>query len=153
VARHLYLSQMETTNAQGPGSWVCCADEMLNWGDNYCPRSHSPMCVEAKYMAISVTIQEVLFLRQIFTNLDHMPSRSTRMFEDNNGCMALATNPMTTGKTKHIDIRYHFIREVVKSGAAVVIEYCPATDMLAIVLTNCFLPTGMYLKHVGRILS
>ena len=29
------------------------------------------------------------------------------MFEDNKGCIALATNPMTTGKTKHIDVKYH----------------------------------------------
>jgi hypothetical protein len=48
--------------------------------------------------------------------------------------MALATNPMTTGETKHIDIRYHFIREVVNSKA-VTLEYCPTTDLLADVLT------------------
>ena len=74
------------------------------------------------------------------------------MLEDNSGCMALATNDMTTGKTKHIDIRYHFIREVVKSKA-VVIQYCNTSDMLADVLTKFSLPTALHLKHVGRMLS
>jgi hypothetical protein len=44
-----------------------------------------------------------------------MPTGSTRMLEDYDGCIALAINPMTMGKTKHTDIRYHFIREVIKS--------------------------------------
>ena len=75
--------------------------------------------VEAEYMAISAAVQEVLFLHQLNTNLDHTPASSTRMMEDNIGCMTLATNPMTTRKTKHIDVRYHFIREVVKSKAVI----------------------------------
>ena len=103
-------------------------------------------------MAISAAFQEVLFLRQLTTNLDHTPAFSTRMLEDNMGCIALATNPMTTGKTKDIDIRYHFICEVVKSKA-VTLEYCPTTDMLADVLTKISLPTSLHLKHVSRMLS
>ena len=39
------------------------------------------------------------------------------MFEDNKGCIALATNNvMTTGKTKHIDVKYHFLRDLFESG-------------------------------------
>jgi hypothetical protein len=49
-------------------------------------------------MDISAAVQEVLFLSQLTTNLDHTPVRSTRMMEDNIGCMALATNHMTTGR-------------------------------------------------------
>ena len=108
--------------------------------------------VEAEYMALSASVQEVMFLRQLLSNLNHPPSTSTRMLEDNNGCLALATNPMTTGKTKHIDIRYHFVREVVKSKA-VVMQHCPTADLLADVLTKFSLPTALHLKHVGRILS
>ena len=103
-------------------------------------------------MAISAAVQEVLFLRQLTTNLDHTLACSTRMLEDNMGCIALATNPMTTGKTNHIDIRYNFSREVLKSKA-VVLEYCPTTDMLADALTKFSLPTPLHLKHVSKMLS
>jgi hypothetical protein len=102
-------------------------------------------------MAISAAVQEVLFLRQLTTNLDHTHVRSTKMLEDNIGCMALPMNHMTTGKTKLIDIRYHFIREVVKSKA-VVLEYFPTTNMLAYALTKFSLPTTLHLKHVSMML-
>jgi len=59
---------------------------------------------------------------------------------------------MTTGKTKHIDIRYHFIREVVKSRT-VTLQYCPTVDMLADVLTKFSLPTALHLKHISMMLS
>jgi len=108
--------------------------------------------VGAEYMVISAAVQEVLFLRHLSNNLDHTHVCSTKMLKDNIGCMALATNPMITGKTKHIDIRYLFIREVVKSKA-VVLEYCPTTDMLAHALTKFSLPTTMHVKHACMMLS
>jgi hypothetical protein len=74
------------------------------------------------------------------------------MLEDNNGCKAMATNDMTTAKSKHIEIRYHFIREVVKSKAVVVL-YCPTGDMLADALTKFSLSTCLHLHLVGRMLS
>ena len=57
------------------------------------------------------------------------------MFEDNTGCISLANNPMTTGKTKYIDVRYHFIRAMVKSGSIQRV-WCKAEDMLADALTK-----------------
>ena len=74
------------------------------------------------------------------------------MLEDNQGCTALAENPMTSQKSKHIDIRYHFVRDLVKSKV-MVMEYCETTNMLADALTKFSLPTSLFLKHVGRMLS
>jgi hypothetical protein len=102
-------------------------------------------------MAICAAAQEVLFLRQLLTNLNLEPSGATRMLEDNIGCIALVTNPMTTGKTKHIDIKYHFIKELVKS-MTVEVQYCPTKDMIADALTKFTLPTALHLMHVGRML-
>ncbi len=124
---------------------------LLVWG-NKLQSTVALSTVDTEYMAISATIQEVLFLRQLTTNLDHAPTSSTRMLEDNMGCMTLATSPMTTGKTKHIDIKYHFIRAVVKSKT-VTLEYCPTADMLADALKFFSLPTTLHLKHVSRMLS
>ena len=66
--------------------------------------------VEVEYMAVSAASQEVVFLRQLSANLFIMPKEATRMLEDNNRCMTLSINATTSGKTKHIDIRHHFIR-------------------------------------------
>ena len=40
--------------------------------------------------------------------------RRIDLFEDNQGAIAMAENPISGGRTKHIDVRYHFIRELVK---------------------------------------
>ncbi len=74
------------------------------------------------------------------------------MFENNQGCEALATNTMTTAKTKHIDIRYHFVRDLVKSKI-VDIVWIPTTKMIAYILTKCSLPTSAHKHHTDKMLG
>ena len=47
----------------------------------------------------------------------------------------MATNPEFHKRTKHIDIRYHFVREKVEDGQ-VVLEYCLTQEMLADLMTK-----------------
>uniref|UniRef100_A0AAV1UZ49 Copia protein n=1 Tax=Peronospora matthiolae TaxID=2874970 RepID=A0AAV1UZ49_9STRA len=71
-----------------------------------------------------------------FGELGEMTSdEAIKMYEDNQGSIALAKNPEFHKRTKHIDIRYHFVREKVESGE-VVLEYCPTQDMLADMMTK-----------------
>ena len=44
------------------------------------------------------------------------------MYEDNDGAIQLAQNPLSSGRTKYIDVRHHFIRDLVKEGK-IVIKY------------------------------
>ena len=57
------------------------------------------------------------------------------MYEDNQGAIALAKNPVNRQRCKHIDIKYHFIRENVNNGRFI-LEYCPTGQMIADVLTK-----------------
>ena len=59
---------------------------------------------------------------------------SIKVYEDNQGETALAKNPEFHKRTKHIDIRYHFVHEKVEDGQ-VKLEYCPTQDMLADLMT------------------
>ena len=70
---------------------------------------------EAEYMALSEATKELLWLKMLFDNIGINQSSIT-LNEDNQGCIALAKNPGDHPKTKHISIRYHYIREHVKSG-------------------------------------
>ena len=74
------------------------------------------------------------------------------MFEDNIGADSLATNKMTIFKSKHIDIRYHFFRDLVapKVISIVWIEYA---EMLAYILTKNTIPAGIHKKHMDMMLS
>ena len=74
------------------------------------------------------------------------------MFEDNEGCEALATNNITTAKTKHIDIRHHFVRDLV-TDKTLEIVWLSSTKMVADILTKCSLPTSEHKKHTDRMLG
>ena len=47
----------------------------------------------------------------------------------------MAKNPQFHGHTKHIEIKYHFIRELVSNGV-VQLKYCPTEEMTADMLTK-----------------
>ena len=108
--------------------------------------------VEAEYMALAAAAQECGFLRQLLISLGMVLSSPTIMYEDNTGWISLANNSMTTGKTKHIDVRYHFIRDMVKAKA-IEITWCRTEDMIADALTKFSLPTAIHLKHTSRMMS
>ena len=55
--------------------------------------------------------------------------------EDNQGAIALSKNPKYHSRTKHIDIKHHFIRDKFPKKE-VVLDYCPTEEMLAALLTK-----------------
>ena len=61
--------------------------------------------------------------------------RTVKIYEDNQGSIALAKNPEFHKRTEHIDIRYHFVREKVEDGQ-VVLQYVSTLDMLADLMTK-----------------
>lgn len=54
---------------------------------------------------------------------------------DNQGSMDLARNCVSSKRTKHIDVRYHYIRELVENDV-VTFQYCPTDNMVADMLTK-----------------
>ncbi|KAF1318429.1 Integrase catalytic core protein, partial [Globisporangium splendens] len=86
---------------------------------------------EAEYMALSEATQEAVWLKAFMRELgEDAGDGALTVFEDNQGVIVLAKNPEFHKRTKHIDIRYHFVREKVEDGQ-VVLEYCPTQEMLA----------------------
>ena len=59
----------------------------------------------------------------------------TVMMEDNQGTIAMARNPVSHARTKHIDIRYHYVREAVQKKV-ISLNYCPSENMTADILTK-----------------
>jgi hypothetical protein len=90
---------------------------------------------EAEYMAVCAATQESTYLRQLLSELGYPQADATTIYEDNQGCIALARNPVLHKRTKHIEIRYHFIRERIESGQ-VKLEYIPTQKQLADILTK-----------------
>ena len=55
--------------------------------------------------------------------------------EDNQAAISIAKHPQYHGRTKHISIKFHYVREQVENGT-VKLEYCPSSDMIADMLTK-----------------
>uniref|UniRef100_H3HA08 Reverse transcriptase Ty1/copia-type domain-containing protein n=1 Tax=Phytophthora ramorum TaxID=164328 RepID=H3HA08_PHYRM len=99
-------------------------------------RMHQLEEQEAEYMALSEATQEAVWLKVFLCELGEMASdEAVKIYEDNQGSIALAKNPQFHKRTKHIDIRYHFVREKVEDGQ-VVLQYVSTTDMLADMMTK-----------------
>ena len=67
------------------------------------------------------------------------------LYEDNEGAKALAENPLSSGRSKHIDVRWHFIRDLVRSGA-VRIEHVDSEGQCTDILTKTF-PLTLFKRH------
>ena len=90
---------------------------------------------EAEYIALCSATQETVWLRRLLMDLNLNPCNATTLMEDNQSAIAIARNPVAHTRTKHIDIRYHYVREAVQEGT-IDICYCPSADMIADILTK-----------------
>lgn len=91
--------------------------------------------VEAEYMASSNATKEAIWLRVLLEDMGFKQVTATLIHADNQGCIALARNPIAHSRAKHIDIRHHFIRERIQSSE-IRLEYCSTKDMLADIFTK-----------------
>ena len=76
-------------------------------------------------VALSVATQEAIWLRHLQEEIGVTDTGPTLIFEDNQ-----AKNPVFHKRKKHVQIRYHFVREAVEQGT-ITLEYCQTDDMLA----------------------
>ena len=74
---------------------------------------------EAEYMAITEAIKEDIWLKGLFGELDDR-LKVTTVFCDNQSAIFLSKDQMFHDRTKHIDIRYHFVRDIIEKGDCVV---------------------------------
>ncbi|MBE2321243.1 Ty1/Copia family ribonuclease HI, partial [Solirubrobacter sp. CPCC 204708] len=90
---------------------------------------------EAEYVAASSTVCHGIWLRNVLKYLGILPDNPTEIYIDNRSAIALAKNPVYHERSKHIDTRYHFIREHVKNKEVELIS-CRTYDQLADIFTK-----------------
>ena len=77
--------------------------------------SVSTSTAEAEYVAAGSCCAQVLWLRNLLLDYDLQLSK-VPIYCDNTSAIAITNNPVLHSKTKHIEIRYHFIRDHVMNG-------------------------------------
>ena len=84
---------------------------------------------------LSTATQEIVWIRRLLSDLTATQGQATVLMEDNQGAICIAKNPVLHARTKHIDVRYHYVREAVSDGV-INLQYCPTHEMVADILTK-----------------
>jgi len=79
-------------------------------------------------------------MRRLLGELGHPKEEATVILSDNQAAKALTENPIHHDRTKHIDMQYHFTRELIDAGV-ITVEYIPAVEEQADILTK---------EYIGR---
>lgn len=120
----------------------------VSW-DSKKQRCVSLSSTEAEYVAVTEACKEALFLRRIFTEVTGCNLQSVTLLNDNQSAIKLAYNPVFHNRTKHIDIRMHFVRECLDKGY-LTLSYMSTENMPADVLTK-LLPKVKHMKCVKNL--
>ena len=118
--RHSISGYCYVLNKKGPLiSWRCSKQRIIALSS-----------CEAEYVALTVAIQEAKFLRQLLADIQGCTTSGVKLYADNQGAIALAKNPVHHQRTKHIDIKYHFIRFAIEEGI-IDLQYIPSGENIA----------------------
>ena len=102
---------------------------------------------EAEYVALSQATQEAIWMRKLLSDIGCKSEEPTTMYEDNQGAIEISKNAKFHNRAKHIDVRFHFIREKVSTNEVKVV-YLSTEDMLADIMTK-----GLTKKRFQRLRS
>ncbi|KAK9880167.1 hypothetical protein WA026_015496 [Henosepilachna vigintioctopunctata] len=104
---------------------------------------------EAEFVAACEAAKEILWLQQLLLDLGENIT-SVPLYVDNQSAIKLISNPVYHKKTKHIDVKFNFIREKVELGV-IKLNYIPSNSQLADMLTKA-LPTQAFIYLRDHIL-
>uniref|UniRef100_A0A2N9GYZ6 Reverse transcriptase Ty1/copia-type domain-containing protein n=1 Tax=Fagus sylvatica TaxID=28930 RepID=A0A2N9GYZ6_FAGSY len=105
---------------------------------------------EAEYRSLATGATELAWLRQVLCDLQlYLPS-APLIWCDNTSALALASNPVFHGRTKHIEVDYHFVRERVVRGD-LSLQFISTHDQLADIFTKA-LPSTRFLLLCSKLL-
>lgn len=99
---------------------------------------------EAEYIALASCASHASWLRQLLSEM-HLEQKSPiELYVDNQSAIAIARNPVYHDRSKHIDVRFHFLRDLVGNGA-VSLVHVRSKDQLADLLTKA-LPAQAFVR-------
>ena len=103
---------------------------------------------EAEYVALSEAVREIKFITQVLVSMNLPVEYPIMVHVDNVGAIFLANNKTTSDRTKHVDIRHHFVREYIEDGIVKIIFVMSSENDADDFTKN--LPGEAYEKHSNK---
>ena len=98
-------------------------------------KAHALSSAEAEYYSLGSAAQEAVWLRAFLNQLGFTQDEATEIKEDNQGAILLAKNDVFHNRTRHIELKHHFIRALIKSKEVLII-YVPTAQNVADIMTK-----------------
>jgi hypothetical protein len=107
---------------------------MITWSSKK-QGSMAQSTVEAEYIAVNNASKEVIWLRKILSELFQERLETTVIHSDNHSFFKLTENPVFHDRSKHIEMKYHFIRDMVQRRT-IKLQYIRIDEQIADILTK-----------------
>ena len=138
----------QDTRRSVSGFVIYLNDAPINWRSKS-QKSVTLSSTEAEYVAVSELSMEILFAAKTVEFLGMEVNYPIEVFVDNIGAIFLSKTAKTNNHTKHIDTRYHFVREYIEKGVLKVI-FVKSKDNVADFMTKN-LPKQDFVRHVENL--
>jgi hypothetical protein len=90
---------------------------------------------EAEFIAAAYCACQVMWMRRVLDRLNCKQVTPTVIYCDNMSTIKLAKNPVMHGRSKHIDVRFHFLRELCREGV-IELKHCNTRDQVVDIMTK-----------------
>ncbi|KAL5761520.1 hypothetical protein ACOSP7_005729 [Xanthoceras sorbifolium] len=97
---------------------------------------------EAEYIAAAAATNQAIWIRKILTDLDDVQADPCVLLCDNISAISMAKNPVQHGRTKHINVKFHAIREAQRNSEVKMI-HCRSEEQVADIFTKA-LASGQF---------
>jgi hypothetical protein len=107
---------------------------MVSW----CNRKQTYVALSTakyEYIAVCAEVHEAVWLHKLLAGLFGQMLDPIVIHCDNQSCVKLSENPISHDSTKHVEIKYHYIRDMVQRKE-VRVEYLPTDEQIVDVLTK-----------------
>ena len=102
---------------------------------------------EEEYIAAGDGVKQALSVRAVLSLIAPVTrGASIKGFKDNQGAKALIENSLTSARSKHIDVRFHFIRDLVRT-LKISVEYVASAEQHASILTKALSRANLQCHH------
>lgn len=126
----------EDRNDRKSNSGYYCS---LNGGTiSWCCRKQDVIALssaESEYVALTETCKEVSWLRELIKGFDINMTEPTTVYTDSQSCINIIKNQRFSNRSKHIDTKYHYIRNLVTDGK-ISLLYVPTAENVADLMTK-----------------
>ena len=125
-------------------------DTAFTWNSRKQPVVTLSTC-EAEYVAATSCVCHVIWLRNLLKAIGLMQEQPTEINVDNKSTIALSKNPVFHDRSKHIDTRFHFIRECI-SKKEIHVKYVKTEDQVADIFTKLVITFNIVFSAIDILL-